>query len=57
LAFAVTGVLLWKHTNFGNLSPGNIMRITIPSLVLITCGIELVFSSFFIGVLNVKKRS
>lgn len=52
----IVAFVKWKQTGFGGLLPNEMMRTTIPSLVLIVCGIELIFSSFFIGILNIKHR-
>ncbi len=51
---AIVSVVLWKQNNFGNLDPRFTMRITIPSFILMVCGIEFIFSSFLMGVLNIK---
>ena len=55
-ALSIFALVYWKDTSFGNLNPARVMRITIPAVVLIVCGIELCFSSFMIGILSIRKR-
>lgn len=56
LILSIVAVNIWSVASFDTLEPQNVMRVTIPSLVLIVCGIEILFSSFFIGVLNTKHK-
>lgn len=46
--------VIWKGTSFGNLDPQEMMRMTIPALTLMVVGIEMIFASFFIGILNIR---
>lgn len=48
--------LAWKQKGFGDLIPEEIMRITIPAMVFIVIGFELIFGSFFIGILHIKHK-
>jgi len=50
----VAAFVIWKNTSFGNLNPQEMMRMTIPALTLMVVGIETIFASFFIGILNIK---
>lgn len=43
---------LWQHEGFGPLDPSVTMRRVIPAVVLITCGMEILFGSFFLGFLG-----
>lgn len=55
---SIVAVHIWSSTGFGNLIPNKMLRLTIPMLVLFVCGIQLMFSSFLLGILeiNVKKE-
>ncbi|MGH9767491.1 MAG: glycosyltransferase family 2 protein [Blastocatellia bacterium] len=66
----VTGVLLslsgiigtayavdfWKAEHWGGLDPTRIMRIVIPSLIVLTLGCQIILSSFFLSILRLKRR-
>ena len=53
---AITSVVIWSDTGFGNLTPEHMFRLTIPVLILIVCGIQLMFNSFFLGILEIKTK-
>ena len=55
---SIIALHIWSSTGFGNLIPNKMLRLTIPMLVLFVCGIQLMFSSFLLGILeiNVKKE-
>ncbi|MFQ9510626.1 MAG: glycosyltransferase family 2 protein [Lachnospiraceae bacterium] len=52
----ILAFLKWGRNSFGNLNPQEIMRLTIPSLSTMVVGIQIIFSSFFIGILNIKHK-
>jgi hypothetical protein len=52
---AITALLIWQRHGFGNLDASLIMRLTLPSVVCIVIGTELIFSGFFTGILQIKK--
>ena len=56
IAATIIALIVWGRTSFGNLNPEYVMRITIPSLVLVLIGFQCIFGSFFIGILNIKHR-
>lgn len=56
IIMTVLALLVWKHTAFGDLNPQEVMRMTIPALTLMVVGIEMIFASFFIGILNIKHQ-
>lgn len=56
IIMTVLAFLVWKHTAFGDLNPQEMMRMTIPALTLMVVGIEMIFASFFIGILNIKHQ-
>lgn len=51
---SLLGFLLWSRAAFGSLAPGTMMRLAIPSLTLLAAGIQIVFASFFLGVLRIR---
>lgn len=54
--FLVTATLYWKQHQFGNLSAAKSMRISIPGVTMIVLGIQIVFSSFLISILGLKRK-
>ncbi len=56
LGATISAFVIWNKTGFGDLNPEYIMRYTIPSLVLIQTGIQMIFASFFVGILNIKHQ-
>jgi glycosyltransferase involved in cell wall biosynthesis len=56
IGVGVYAVLQWRATGFGDLSPERIMRFTLPSATAIMLGIEALFASFFLGLLQIKNR-
>lgn len=56
LTLSVFAVIIWKNSAFGDLEPNQIMRITIPAMVSIVAGMELVLSSFFVEILRKKEN-
>ena len=44
---SIYALALWSRSGFGPLSPVQIMRVTIPSVVLVIVGVQFVFSAFF----------
>lgn len=56
IAGAIASVVIWSDTGFGNLTPEHMFRLTIPVLILIVCGIQLMFNSFFLGILEIRTK-
>lgn len=56
LMASVYAVFTWGSVSFGPLEPVRMMRITIPSLTCLCFGIQLIFASFFLSVLDIKHR-
>ena len=54
MIMTIAAFVVWKDTSFGNLNPQEMMRMTIPALTLMVVGIEMIFASFFIGILNIR---
>jgi hypothetical protein len=51
---AIYAVVRWGHASFGALVPGEIMRITIPSVTAIALGTQIVFGSFLLGFIETE---
>ena len=56
LGFLVGGTLVWQRHGFGPLSYPDSLRLVIPGVTALTLGVEVVFSSFFLGVLGLRAR-
>jgi hypothetical protein len=56
LTLLISAVLIWKEHQFGHLSYPASLRLTIPSVTLIMLGVQTMFSSFFLSLLQLKKR-
>jgi glycosyltransferase involved in cell wall biosynthesis len=46
----------WEATSFGSLDPATTMRIVIPSVTCLALGFQVIFSSFFLSVIGLKRR-
>jgi glycosyltransferase involved in cell wall biosynthesis len=46
----------WGATHFGPLDPERSLRLVIPAVLSLTLGLEVVFSSFFLSVLGMKRK-
>jgi hypothetical protein len=57
LAGSVYAFFVWKQAKFGNLEYSEILRIVVPSATLILLGTQLLFSSFFLGILKIKRKT
>jgi hypothetical protein len=57
LAMLVSAVLLWRHAHYGGISYPESLRRVIPGVTLVTLGMQTAFSSFFLGLLNLKAES
>ena len=56
VVITIVAFCIWGNSGFGGLSPESMMRITIPAMLLIVIGIEVIFGSFFIGILHIKHK-
>jgi glycosyltransferase involved in cell wall biosynthesis len=56
LSGSAYALLFWSERSFGRLDPSNVMRVAIPSVTSFTLGVQIVFSSFFLSVLGLKRR-
>jgi len=55
LAGSVHAVVNWQSAAFGPQQPQELMRIVVPSLTAIMAGMEIVFASFFLSVLQLAR--
>jgi len=51
--FAVSG---WATTSFGALNPSHMLRIVMPSVFALTLGTQIIFSSFFLSILGLRRN-
>jgi glycosyltransferase involved in cell wall biosynthesis len=53
---AAVSVATWWRTGYGPLPPVVMMRRTLPALLCLTLGTEILFSSFFLSILGMKRH-
>jgi glycosyltransferase involved in cell wall biosynthesis len=56
LGVSVYALVVWNRQAFGALDPFQMMRTVLPALTLLTLGCEVIFASFFLSVLGLKRR-
>jgi glycosyltransferase involved in cell wall biosynthesis len=60
IIFGVVGSLaaldVWSAGSFGQLNPSQTLRTVIPAMTCLTLGFQIVFSSFFLSILGLKRR-
>jgi len=56
LALLISALLMWKEHSFGDLSYPESLRVTIPSVTLIMLGLQVIFSSFLLGLFGLRVR-
>lgn len=56
LAGAVYAVNVWRSQAFGPLDPGRMFRLIIPSVMGLVLGGQVVFASFFLSVLGLRRK-
>jgi hypothetical protein len=49
-------VFVWANSDFGPLSYPDSLRMVIPAVTLVTIGVQVVFSSFFLSILSLGRR-
>jgi hypothetical protein len=55
-AMLVGALLIWQASGFGGLSYPDSLRQVIPALTLMTAGVQIAFSSFFLGILDLRRK-
>lgn len=56
IAMSVYALQIWSLRSFGSLNPSETLRTVIPSVTFICLGFQVLFSSFFLSVLGMKRR-
>jgi glycosyltransferase involved in cell wall biosynthesis len=56
LAGTLFPFLSWRSTDYGPLAPTHTLRVVIPAMLSVVLGSQVVFSSFFLSVLGMKRR-
>ena len=56
LAAAAFAIGVWGRASFGALEPESSLRIVAPSITALIVGLQLIFSSFFLGVLGLHRQ-
>jgi hypothetical protein len=46
----------WAGHRFGDLDPFRVMRVVIPAVVSLTLGLQVIFSSFYLSLLQIQRR-
>ena len=56
LVCSAYSIWTWKRSHFGILNPVQTLRIIIPAITALIIGVQIVFSSFFLSVLGLRRR-
>ena len=56
IVVSILAITYWSQASFGALDAQSSMRMTIPGFTAIVLGAELILSSFFIGILQIKHK-
>jgi glycosyltransferase involved in cell wall biosynthesis len=56
LGVSIYAFATWNEAGFGRLDYPSTLRIVIPGMALITCGMQTILSSLFLGVLGLRRR-
>jgi glycosyltransferase involved in cell wall biosynthesis len=56
-ATSVYAFEIWEQSLFGPLDPARMMRLVIPSVTCLGLGFQVIFSSFFLSVLGLKRQT
>jgi len=56
LAGSVYALDFWGERSFGNLNPSQSMRMVIPAVTCLTLGCQILFASFFLSVLGLRRK-
>ena len=56
LGGSIWAVSHWARSSFGALQPERMLRIVMPSVFSLTLGAEIIFSSFFLSILGLRRR-
>lgn len=53
---SIYALKIWESSFFGGLNPSETMKIVIPSVTCLALGCQVIFSSFFLSVIGLKRR-
>jgi glycosyltransferase involved in cell wall biosynthesis len=53
---SILALFQWESVSFGALNPAQTMRLVIPSVTAIALGLQIIFSSFFLSIFNLKVK-
>ncbi|HZL36233.1 MAG TPA: glycosyltransferase [Tepidisphaeraceae bacterium] len=56
LVISLAAVRFWGRKSFGNLDPGTVVRMVVPAVTTLTLGFQILLSSFFLGILQLRRR-
>lgn len=56
IVLTILALSVWSSAGFGPLVPESMMRLIIPSATLIEVGLQFIFCSFFLGILDIKHK-
>lgn len=56
LAGSLLAISGWAKLGFGNLDPQHMLRVVMPAVFSLTLGVQVVFSSFFLSILGLRRR-
>ena len=56
LAGAIYSLAAWEMRGFGTMEPRQTLRIVIPSVTFLTIGFQIILYSFFLSILNLKRK-
>ena len=56
LGLFLLAVNRWRRLDFGDLPYPEGLRFVIPAVTVITLGVQIIFSSFFLSVLGIRRR-
>ena len=56
LVCSAYSVWTWRRHSFGVLDPAQTLRIIVPAITALIIGVQIVFSSFFLGILGLRRR-
>jgi hypothetical protein len=54
VTFLSAAVLMWQRVRFGHMDFAESLRLVIPAVTCMTLGVQTVFSSFFLSILELK---
>ena len=57
LLATIYAIALWHKSGFGHLQPTLELRVTLPSVTALLLGVEIIFTSFFVSLLGLRRQS